>query len=81
MSSVSSKISAIVGSLIHSVSFGQLETIVNGAILFNGSGVITQVVDLDKVPNALEGISDIVEHRGKLIIPGLIDAHCHAPQV
>lgn len=76
---MSNKVSAIVGSLIHSVKFGQLETIAHGAVIFNGS-LITQVVDLEKNPTALEGISEVIDHSGKIIIPGLIDAHCHAPQ-
>ncbi len=79
-SNVANRVTALIGSVIHSVSFGKLQTIVNGAIVFK-CGIIQNVFDLDSEPNALDGIENVINHSGKLIIPGLIDAHCHAPQV
>ena len=76
---MSSKRFAIVGSIVHSLTFGSLEIIANGAIVCD-NGLISDVIDLDKRLNGLEGILNVIDHKGKLIIPGLIDAHCHAPQ-
>ena len=72
-------VTAFVGTLIHSVSFGNLEMIANGAVL-HCNGIITEIVDLDKNPNALKDVSHVCDYKGKLIIPGFVDAHCHAPQ-
>lgn len=73
------KLVALVGTLVHSVSFGTLELIINGAICHR-NGIITDIFDLDKQPDALNGVDEVVDYKGKLIIPGFIDAHCHAPQ-
>jgi len=89
---------AVLGSIIHSTSFGQLEIITNGLISFSKcTGIIDKVIDLD-VHN-LSNINgcdpntnkhDILKHfkpenvldyTGKLVLPGFVDAHCHAPQV
>lgn len=70
---------ALVGSFIHSVAYGKLEVIANGALL-HSNGIISALVDLDKSPDALAKADRICRYEGKLIIPGFIDAHCHAPQ-
>jgi len=70
---------AIVGSVVHSVAFGTLELITNGAVCHR-NGIITAVFDLDKQPDAIGNVDEIIDHKGKLIMPGFIDAHCHAPQ-
>lgn len=83
------------GTIIHSVSQGELEILESGAIL-SKNGVIQQVVPLDDTPTAFTVLADglkgeIREADGeytwtaawygkKLIMPGLIDTHCHAPQ-
>lgn len=75
----SQKLVAIVGTVVHSVSFGSLELILNGAICHR-NGIITDVFDLDKQPDALGSVDEVINHKGKLIMPGFVDAHCHAPQ-
>ena len=97
MSTFSGKVSYVLvgGTIIHSVSLGELEILERGAIL-SKDGVIQQVVKLDDTPTAFSTLADsmkgmIAEADGaytwkatwygnKLIIPGLIDTHCHAPQ-
>lgn len=77
---------AIIGSIIHSVAFGELEIINRGVIIYSkANGIIESVLDLEKVDQkeALKDISseNIKDFTGKLVLPGFVDAHCHAPQV
>eukprot|EP01036_Dinobryon_divergens_P044635 gene44635-59572_t len=73
---------AIKGSIIHSLSFGDIQIIQDGAMFYDQFGVIEKVVDLSLNNNALDIQADIVvlDYTGKLILPGFVDAHCHAPQ-
>ncbi|KAJ3062716.1 hypothetical protein HDU98_001426 [Podochytrium sp. JEL0797] len=73
-----------VGTIIHSLSLGNLEVIERGAIVVNHAGKILDVQAVDdrslvslrsKHPNSL-----LMDVGTSLIIPGFIDAHCHAPQ-
>jgi cytosine/adenosine deaminase-related metal-dependent hydrolase len=72
----------IIGTIIHSLKFGEIEIIDHGLLVYDGAGLIRSVVDLKKEPNALNLISlhHLEDFTGKLIIPGFVDAHCHAPQ-
>jgi guanine deaminase len=75
----------LLGGIIHSLRLGLLETIENGAIIFNQQGVIEQVLDLNQPQphdHPLQDISpeNLFDYRGKLILPGFVDSHCHAPQ-
>lgn len=76
--------SCILGSIVHSVQFGSVEIIKEGALIFNDSGVIEALLDMtladSKPVLATVDPSNIVDHGSKLIIPGFVDAHCHAPQ-
>jgi guanine deaminase len=74
----------LLGGIIHSLRLGVLETITNGAIIYNQHGVIEQVLDLNQ-NQATDPLVDIprehiLDYRGKLILPGFVDSHCHAPQ-
>lgn len=71
------------GSIIHSLNFGSLEVIEDGAIVYDGFGTIKELIDcsrqsIDIYQKYLS--ADITDYTGKLIIPGFVDAHCHAPQ-
>jgi guanine deaminase len=74
----------ILGSIIHSVQFGSVEVIKEGALIFNDLGVIEALLDasLPASKPILAAIdpSNVLDHSNKLIIPGFVDAHCHAPQ-
>jgi cytosine/adenosine deaminase-related metal-dependent hydrolase len=73
----------ILGSIVHSLSFGETELIENGMIVYSNNGIIDQVVDLDKTAfdrKLLPQFRSVVDNTGKLIMPGFVDAHCHAPQ-
>ena len=75
--------SVLLGSIVHSVSFGEIELIHNGMIVYNKLGAIDRVVDLDKVSidrGRLSQFRSVVDCTGKLIVAGFVDAHCHAPQ-
>lgn len=82
----------LIGTIIHSIQFGQLEIISHGGLVYSPeTGIIHQILDFTQNPNQLLQIKaqqqqsspqyhEIIDHTGKLILPGFIDAHCHAPQ-
>jgi guanine deaminase len=76
----------LLGGIIHSLRLGHLETIENGAIIYDHvTGVIEQVLDLSTNSSSEEYLSkispeNILDYRGKIILPGFVDSHCHAPQ-
>jgi guanine deaminase len=74
---------AIKGALVHSLSFGHVQVIDNGAIVYDSNGVIQSVFDFS-VAGAAEQFSSLapetIDYSGKIICPGFVDAHCHAPQ-
>ena len=81
---------ALIGSIVHSIKFGELEVINDGAIIYSTEdGSIQEVIDFSAMehgesPETLLAHIDkanIIDCTGKFIIPGFVDAHCHAPQV
>jgi cytosine/adenosine deaminase-related metal-dependent hydrolase len=73
----------LIGSIVHSLAFGEIQIIDNGAIVYDQNGEILELLDLSKTPLSSEitsSVKEIDDWTGKLIIPGFIDAHCHAPQ-
>jgi cytosine/adenosine deaminase-related metal-dependent hydrolase len=74
----------LLGSIVHSVQFGEIELIDQGMIVYSNDGCIDQIIDLDRVAvdkKALyQRFRSVVDYTGKLILPGFVDAHCHAPQ-
>lgn len=75
--------SAIIGSIIHSLKFSELTIINHGALLYSSDGCIQDVIDFSQFSreDALANVENVVDYTGKFIIPGFVDAHCHAPQV
>lgn len=74
----------ILGGIIHTIKFGQLEIIEKGAIIYNSTGIIENIIDLN-IPNNKNYLNDInndniIDYSDKIIIPGFVDCHCHAPQ-
>ncbi len=90
---------------MHSLSFGSVEIIEEGAVVFDQeTGVITEVFrgsfgkravgpffsfsvsytwctfTEDFMRSKSGRAININDQRGKIIMPGFIDAHCHAPQ-
>jgi len=82
------KHAALIGTLVHTPVFGSLEVIHRGALVYDKTGTITAVLDEEKQGkgdlNALLSsdpeIERVVDYGSRIITPGLIDAHCHAPQ-
>lgn len=71
------------GTLVHSLSLGRIEMILDGIIVVGVDGCIESVQDLStqsgqKFLETLE--TPLIDHRGKLIMPGFVDGHAHAPQ-
>ncbi|KXN68366.1 guanine deaminase [Conidiobolus coronatus NRRL 28638] len=78
----------IIGTIIHSLDFTNLEIIERGGLLINDQGTIVNLVhniseeDVEKTINE-HGLKDeeIVKlSETQFIFPGLIDCHIHAPQ-
>lgn len=65
--------------------FGQM--LVDAAIVVEEDGSISAVYDMnddgaeDTVADLMSAGVEVADFRGKLIIPGFIDAHAHAAQV
>lgn len=75
---------AIQGNIIHSLSLHELEIIENGGIGYDAEG---NILFLSKSLEQFEadvkqyGVSDVTTlDNNKVIIPGFVDTHCHAPQ-
>lgn len=75
---------AIIGSVVHSISLGEIEVFDKAAILYNDSGVIEAIYDLSNHEKRGEfearSVDETFDCGNKLIIPGFVDCHCHAPQ-
>lgn len=77
---------AMIGSIVHSLGFGELEIIEYGAIVYSAQGVIEEILNFSSQPEAKKKLVDqlsldsILDYSGKLLVPGFVDAHCHAPQ-
>jgi guanine deaminase len=84
---MSSNYTVVVGTIVHSLSLGELQVIDRGAIVAK-DGIIEKVVDLGsggtdalaKLTAELGGSIPVTDHGTKFIVPGFIDTHCHAPQ-
>ena len=80
------KLSGLIGTLIHTPVFGEISVIQRGAVLYNSEGVITNILDqrdeedLSSVLSKRADIESFVDYGDAMVLPGLIDAHCHAPQ-
>jgi cytosine/adenosine deaminase-related metal-dependent hydrolase len=72
----------ILGSIVHSLSLEVLEIIEDGMIIYSAdTGMIERVINLkDRLHVVYSNFKIVYNYTGKLIIPGFIDAHCHAPQ-
>lgn len=73
----------IIGCFVHSLSLGELQIIENGAIIFDDHGVILELLDFARNPSdrmKLDDLASLQDYTGRLILPGFVDAHCHAPQ-
>ena len=49
-------------------------------VLVVQDGVVVELGDWSKVRSSLPMATSIVDHRGRLIVPGFIDTHIHYPQ-
>ena len=50
-------------------------------LLIVEKGRVREIGEAETLLRSLNGNADVVEHRDKLIIPGLIDCHVHFPQI
>ena len=71
------------GTLAHSLSLGQLEIVEHATIGVNSDGTILFVARTEAETTAQLAAHPhhtIIDLGDKLLIPGFIDTHCHAPQ-
>ncbi len=80
---------ALVGTIIHSIGFGELQVLPRGAIFVNSIGTIQKVLDLSAYDASaayapkvapFEDADEVRDFGRKIIIPGFVDAHCQAQQ-
>lgn len=64
------------GTIVHTPMFGKYEIIEDGYIAINGKSVEGLYKDL---PENLKN-EKIIDYTGKIIMPGFVDMHFHAPQ-
>ncbi|KAI8843975.1 hypothetical protein BJ741DRAFT_589699 [Chytriomyces cf. hyalinus JEL632] len=72
------------GTVIHSLSLGCLQVIERAAVAVDKSGRIVFVKDTSKCATTADYIdfpgAEVVELGARILIPGFIDGHAHAPQ-
>lgn len=64
------------GNIIFTPNSDHFQTIENGYIVLNKNKIIDVYNELPEKYKAL----DLIDYGNKLIIPGMNDLHCHAPQ-
>lgn len=64
------------GNIFHTPNFGEYEVFENGYIAVKDGKVIGVYKDAPKEYR----IAELIDYTGKLIIPGFVDTHFHAPQ-
>lgn len=63
------------------------QILLDAAIVVDEDGSISAVYDMnddgaeDTVADLMSSGVEVADFRGKLIMPGFVDAHAHAPQV
>lgn len=67
---------ALKGTIIHTPTIDKFEYF-SDAYLLCSNGKVAGIIE--KLPEAFQGIQ-VLDHTGKLIIPGMCDMHQHAPQ-
>lgn len=74
------------GTMVHSVALGNVQILLDAAIVVDEDGAISAVYDMNDdgsegtVADLMAGGLEVADFRGKLIIPGFVDGHAHAPQ-
>ena len=68
------------GFVIHSIEPEVIEAYIDGAIVVDGEGKISACGEFAKMKKKFP-VATVKDHRGKVIMPGLIDCHIHLPQL
>lgn len=74
-----SNIIAYKGNIVHSVALNELQVLTPGLIGVDSSGTIVFLHDLNSSTNSPD-YDKLIDVSPRLIIPGFIDGHAHAPQ-
>lgn len=68
------------GVVVHSVSPTELQVLDGGAVVVDAEGLVVEVLDAAAAAQRAWGETTVVELGRKFLVPGLVDAHAHAPQ-
>ncbi|KAJ0410986.1 hypothetical protein ATCC90586_007140 [Pythium insidiosum] len=66
--------------VVHSIALNQLEVLQPGLVGVDESGRIAYVLDLQKHSLADAPYDELIDLGQRLLIPGFVDGHAHAPQ-
>lgn len=69
------------GSVLHSLGPHETELIPDGTLLVDGAGRIEGLAPGDELSRSTLRSTNVVDFEGRLILPGLVDAHLHIPQI
>ncbi len=67
--------------IIHSINADKACEFKDGALVIDSKGKILACGDYQEIKKSEFGKSKVVDKRGQLIIPGLVDCHLHLPQL
>ncbi|DAZ97701.1 TPA: hypothetical protein N0F65_009600 [Lagenidium giganteum] len=76
----SPRITAFKANVVHSLALDRLEILSPGLVGVNDKGAIEFVLDLQKQSLADVRYDELVDLGDKLLLPGFVDGHAHAPQ-
>lgn len=72
---------AYLGHIVNPVSATGYEDITDGALIVGAAGRIACVGKWQEIRDSRKDISNVVDFKNRLILPGLVDLHIHLPQV
>ena len=75
----------IKASFFHSPKYGEIEFLEHAVLLVSGNGIISEIIkkedeNYQKILNHYSQGSNFIDFKDKVLLPGFIDLHIHAPQ-
>ena len=75
----------IKASFFHSPKYGEIEFLEHAVLLVSSNGIISEIIkkedeNYQKILNQYSQESNFIDFKDKVLLPGFIDLHIHAPQ-